>query len=175
MVRVVHVGWLMVLWLLLWGDVSTANIVSGAGVALAVLGVAGARRSGQVHVRPLPLLRFLAHFLVQLVVATAVVARSVLAGRRRVRTAIVAVPLRGGSDAVATLVADTISLTPGTLTVEVDEDPLTLYVHVLHLNDLDKVRRDVRRIEVLAVRAFGTREAVAGLDVDDARTVEAER
>ena len=46
-------------------------------------------------------------------------------------------------------------------------DPLTLYVHVLDGRDLEAVRREVRRLEVLAVRAFGDAEALAGLAVDD--------
>jgi multicomponent Na+:H+ antiporter subunit E len=68
---------------------------------------------------------------------------------------------------VVTLIADAITLTPGTLTLEVVADPLTLYVHVLDGRDLEAVRREVRRLEVLAVRAFGDAEALAGLAVDD--------
>lgn len=173
MTRVVHVGWLVAVWLLLWGDVTPANVLSGLVVAGVVVAIAGSRRSGQITVRPVAAIRFGAHFAVQLVVATAVVAWEVVTPRSRIRTGIVAVPLHGCSDAVATLIADTISLTPGTLTVEVNREPLTLYVHVLHLRDVGRVRRDVRRIEVLAVRAFGNAEALAGLAVDDTHEVEA--
>ena len=45
--------------------------------------------------------------------------------------------------------------------------PLTLYVHALDVRDVDQVRADVRRLEVLAVRAFGSAEALEGLTVDD--------
>lgn len=173
MARAVHFCWLVLLWVLLWGHVSAANFLSGALVALVVVGVAGARRSGEVHVRPLATARFVAHFVVHLVIASVVVARTVVARRSRIRTGIVAVPLQGSSEALVTLIADTISLTPGTLTVEVDDDPMTLYVHVLHLRDVEQVTRDVRRIELLAVRAFGTAEAIAGAAADDTRTVEA--
>ena len=34
----------------------------------------------------------------------------------------------------ATLIANAVSLTPGTLTLEVRREPPTLYVHVLHLD-----------------------------------------
>jgi len=172
MTRVVHLAWLVLVWLLLWGHITPANVLSGVLVAVVVVAIAGARRSGQITLRPFATLRFAAHFGVQLVVATAVVAWDVATPRSRIRTGIVAVPLRGCSDAVATLIADAISLTPGTLTVDVDPEPLTLYVHVLHLRDVERVRRDVRRIEVLAVRAFGNDAALAGLAVDDTRTVE---
>ena len=42
-----------------------------------------------------------------------------------------------------TLVANSITLTPGTLTVEVQDEPPVLYVHCLGLDDPDQVRRDV--------------------------------
>ena len=38
------------------------------------------------------------------------------------------------------------------------------YVHVLHLHDVEAVRDEVRRMEHLAIRAFGSKEAVAALD-----------
>jgi multicomponent Na+:H+ antiporter subunit E len=172
MTQVVRCCWLVAVWLLLWGTVTAANILSGVAVAALVITVAGRRRATPVIVRPLAALRLAGHFAVHLVAATAYVAWEVVTPRNRIRTGIVAVPLHGCSDAVATLIADVISLTPGTLTVEVDPDPLTLYVHVLHLRDVERVRRDVRRIEVLAVRAFGSAEALAGLAVDDSHAME---
>ena len=78
-----------------------------------------------------------------------------------------AVPLRGCSDAVVTLIADAITLTPGTLTLEVRRDPLTLYVHALDVRDVTVLQQDVRTLEVLAVKAFGDADALAGLAVDD--------
>ena len=62
------------------------------------------------------------------------------------------------------MVANAISLTPGTLTIEVATDPNVLYVHVLHLHDIDAVRRDVTRLERSVLRAFGTDEAVAEVE-----------
>lgn len=172
MTRLVHLAWLVALWLALWGEISVANVVAGIVVALAVGALAGTRRSGQIVVRPLHVLRFACYFAFKLVEASLIVAREVLARRRRIRTGIVAVPLHGCSDAVVTLIADSISLTPGTLTVEVTTEPQTLFVHVLHLRDVEQVRRDVRRLEVLVVRAFGTADALAGLTEDDTRAVE---
>src|SRR5690606_5188926 len=124
-------------------------------------------RSGATMVRPIKALKLLGFFVVALVQASVVVARTVIAPRGRIRAGIVAVPLRGCSDAVATLIADAISLTPGTLTLEVRRDPLTLYVHALDTRDVEQVQRDVRTLEVLAVRAFGDDAALAALADDD--------
>jgi multicomponent Na+:H+ antiporter subunit E len=81
-----------------------------------------------------------------------------------VRTGIVAVPVAACSDLVITVVANAITLTPGTLTLEVRREPSTLYVHVLHLRDLDQVRRDIRTLLRMVVRAIGSAEALALLD-----------
>ena len=166
MTRVVRILLLTGIWLALWSDVSAANLVSGLVVALWVVVLFDAPR-GHVVVRPVAVLRFSAFFLVRLVVSTVVVARTVIAPRDRIHTGVVMVPLSGCTDAVATLVADAISLTPGTLTLEVRREPLTLYVHTLDVRTTEQVRRDVRHLEVLAVRAFGGAAALAGLAEDD--------
>lgn len=159
MTRAFHVAWLVVIWLALWSDVSWANVASGVVVALLVVGLYGTWREGTPAVRPLRALHLAVVFLVELVEATVVVARTVVAPRGRIYSGIVAVPLGGCSDALVTLIADLISLTPGTLTVEVRRDPLVLYVHALHVREVASVRRDVHRLALLAVDAFGDERA----------------
>jgi multicomponent Na+:H+ antiporter subunit E len=170
MTRAVRMGWLVLVWLALWSDVSIANVASGVLVAGAIVVVFDTWRAGTVVVRPVRVAIFAAHFAFKLVEASLVVARTVVAPRDRIHAGIVVVPLRDCTDALATVVADAISLTPGTLTLEVRRAPLTLYVHALDVRDVEQVRADVRRLEVLAVRAFGPPEAVAGLAVDDTRS-----
>ena len=165
--RAVRVAVLVMLWLALWSDVSAANLLSGVLLAGAIVLPFDTGDGGSVVVRPLHVGRFALHFLYKLVQASFVVARTVVAPRHRINTGVVAVPLRGCSDAVATLIADTITLTPGTLTLEVRRDPLTLFVHALDVRDVEQVQADVRRLEVLAVKAFGPPDAVAALAVDD--------
>jgi multicomponent Na+:H+ antiporter subunit E len=167
MTLLVRVAWLTAIWIALWSELSVANVLSGLLVAAAVVVVFDTRSAGRVVVRPLAAARFVVHFVVRLMASTAVVARTVVAPRHRIRTGIVAVPLRGCTDAVATLIADAISLTPGTLTVEVGHDPLTLYVHALDVRDTSAVRDEVRTLEILAIRAFGDADAIAGLATDD--------
>jgi multicomponent Na+:H+ antiporter subunit E len=171
--RVLLTAWLVVVWVALWGPVTTATVAGGlavaAGVQLAV--PAGARRRTGFVVRPVAAVRFLAYFVAKLVEASVVVAVEVATPRSRIRTGIVAVPLRGASDGLVTLVADAVTLTPGTLTIEVGRNPPTLYVHVLHLRDIEAVRREVRHLEVLAVRAFGSPAALAGLAAADSELI----
>jgi multicomponent Na+:H+ antiporter subunit E len=118
--------------------------------------------------RPLRLATFLAWFAWQLVLSNLVVAREVVTPRDHIRTGIVRVPLSGCSDLVVTVIANAISLTPGTLTLEARHDPPALYVHVLHLYDIDSARRDILTTQRLVVRAIGSAEAIAALADEEA-------
>ncbi len=172
------VAWLLVVWLFLWEDVSFANVLAGLalGSSLVVLfpmrprGIPGA-------FRPVAAARFVVFFAWKLVEASMIVVWEVVTPQNRINEGIVAVPIRGVSETLTTLLANAISLTPGTLTLEVRHQPPVLYVHVLHLHDIDAVRRDVQYMEVLAIRAFGSSAAVAAAEaalqdhVDDGRTV----
>jgi multicomponent Na+:H+ antiporter subunit E len=156
--RLAFLTWLVAVWVALWGDLTVANVVGGVlvgGVLLLVFPDAGPRQPR--YLDPLAALRFLGYFAVRLVEATALVAWEVLTPRPwRLNEAVVAVPIYGASDAVVTLIANAISLTPGTLTLEVRRGPeaATLYVHMLHFRSVEQVRREVEELEVRALRAF---------------------
>ncbi len=163
------VAWLVVVWVALWGDVTFANVASGIVVAL-VLTVAlpatgdrGRASTQRTHVRPLAALHFAGWFAWKLVEANLVVGWEVLTPRNRINEGVVAVPLHGCSDGLTTLVASCVSLTPGTLVLDVERDPLVLYVHVLHLRTIEDIRNEVHVLERLAIEAFGTVEARASL------------
>ena len=152
---IVRLLWLLGVWLVLWSDLSIANIVSGLLVAGVVILTFEGWRAGTVAIRPIRAARFAGHFLYKLVESSVIVAQAVVAPRGRIHTSIVAVPLRGGSDAMLTLVADVVNLTPGTLVLEVGHDPPMLYLHALDGRDAAHLRRSVHRIEALAINAFG--------------------
>lgn len=157
-------AWLVLVWVALWEDLSPASVLGGllsAGALLAVFRLGPAATPNTL--RPLWALRFIAYFLWKLVEASAVVAWEVVTPRNRINEGIVAVTIRGVSDALTTVVANAISLTPGTVTLEVYRHPTTLFVHVLHLHDIEAVRAEIQHLEALAIRAFGSASAVRSL------------
>lgn len=161
------VVWLLLVWLLLWGDLSVGNLASGALVVAGLLVVFPLASEGRTGVlRPLRALHFVGFFLVKLVQATTIVAWEIITPGSRINQGVISIEVLGASDALVTLVANVITLTPGTLTLEVRDDPTRLFVHVLHLRDMEAVRRDVQRLEALAIRAFGSPAAIAALRAD---------
>jgi multicomponent Na+:H+ antiporter subunit E len=157
--RIIYVVWLVAVWVALWNDISVANIASGLLVATALLWIfrsAGPYEASRVQ--PVALVSFLCYFLVELVKATGVVAWEAVSPRSRINEGVVAVDLAGTSHLVVTLVANAITLTPGTLTIDARTHPggATLYVHVLHLRDIESVRADVQKLEDRALKALGS-------------------
>ena len=151
---------LLVAWVALWEDLSPANVASGVVAVAAVLAVSPTPPEGgrPSRVRPVALARFGAWFAWKLVQANAIVAWETVTPKNDLEQGVIGVPLRGWSPWVTTLVANGVSLTPGTLTLEVVEDDdgrPTIYVHVLHLHDRERARREVLKLEELAIRAFG--------------------
>jgi multicomponent Na+:H+ antiporter subunit E len=107
--------------------------------------------------RSLHLVILFAVFLWDLVVSSIQVARAVLSPRDITRPRLVTVPLRVRSPAGITMVANFISLTPGTLSVDVSPDRSTLLVHDLLAGDSSEGTREGVRtgIEARVLRVTG--------------------
>ncbi len=82
-------------------------------------------------------------FFYELVLSAVKVAILVLSPRMNLKPGIMAYPLKVDRDFEITLLANLITLTPGTLSVDVSEDRTTLYVHALDCSDPDSTRRDI--------------------------------
>ncbi len=150
---------LSAIWVLLWGRLSIANVLSGLVLSgLLVLVLPGARPLPRIDgVRPLALVRLVVHLLRQLVVSNVVLIREVLAPQTAIRTGIIAVPAPGCSDELLTIMANFMAMAPGTMPVEVTSDPPTLYVHLLHARSVEQARHDLLRLRDLTTAAFGGR------------------
>jgi multicomponent Na+:H+ antiporter subunit E len=160
------------LWVLLFGDLNLANVLGGLAVA-GVVFVLFPRRPGRARHRcsPWGCARLVADLAVQLVLSSARVALAVLAPTpARLQTAVVRVPLRSDSDLVATVIADLITLTPGTLTLDVRRDPDRLLVHVLGESDPASVVASVQRLEDRVLHAIRPQPAPTGADPGGARS-----
>jgi multicomponent Na+:H+ antiporter subunit E len=105
------------------------------------------------RVAPYALL-YAAAFLKELLVANLSVARLVLSPSLPIEPAVVKVPLRVRSEAGITTIANSITLTPGTLTMDYDAETNTLYVHSIALDDREAVLTPIRTWEDYALAIF---------------------
>jgi multicomponent Na+:H+ antiporter subunit E len=154
---------LTAVWVCLWGDLTIANVVGGVAVALGCLAAVpldAPERRGRL--RPIAALQYAVFFAKELLVANVVVAVEVVTPGNRDNEGIVALPLVPScSPTVMMVIVNSIGLTPGTVVVDIAEDPATLYVHVLHLDDHDESVRQLLELERRAIAAFGSDAALA--------------
>jgi multicomponent Na+:H+ antiporter subunit E len=73
----------------------------------------------------------------ELIVSALKVAWLAVQPQLRIRPAIIAYPLTVTTDAQITLLANMITLTPGTLSVDVSDDRRTLYIHAIDIESRD--------------------------------------
>lgn len=160
--RLISALWLTAIWVVLWGNFDARSVIGGLIAGAAIVWVFPPRRTMSLDAfRPLAVVRFLVVFAWQIVSANAVVTWEVLTPGSRVNEGIVRVPISGASDAVVTVLANVISGTPGTLIIEVEREPQpVLYVHILHLRDIESARRDIVKLEYLLVRAIGSKACI---------------
>jgi multicomponent Na+:H+ antiporter subunit E len=134
-------------WVALTGDLSVANVAFGLVLGWLVLHIARPLGSYPIFrkVRPLKLAGLLIFLAWEIVVANLKVVAAVLGPRRLLRPALVAVPLETKTDAQIALLSNLISLTPGTLSLDVSPDRRTLYVHAMSASSPDDLRREIKQ------------------------------
>jgi multicomponent Na+:H+ antiporter subunit E len=163
--RFLLVLWLVFAWVALWRDISIANIMSGALVALGVVWLFPPTNESPLRVRPLALLRFLATTAISILRANLVVAWEVVTPTNQINEGVVSVELASSNPVVITMVSHAIILAPGTMVIDIDrgtdDRPTQLYVHVLHLRSIDDVRDEVLQLEALALAAVSGRSGPA--------------
>lgn len=155
----IAVAGLTAVWVLFWGDLSWANVLSGSALAAGILivfplpPVAFGGRP-----RPLAMLAFATTFARDVVMASMALGWLAVRPGASPRSAVVAVPLRLATDLNLALTAEVLSLVPGTLAVEVDRDAAILFVHVFDVRGpahLARTRGRIRQMEAQLVRALG--------------------
>ena len=145
-----HILLMILLLALLWagmtGTFSGANLLLGIALAAVAIGLLRLQVARPLEFRRIGrILALVFLFLRELMVSAFRVAAVVLSPRldEAVRPAIVAFPLTVKSDAEITLLANLITLTPGTLSVDVSKDRKKLYVHVLSLDSKEALIADI--------------------------------
>ena len=157
--------WLTLAWVLLWGDLSIANVVSGALIGIVVIAVFPLPLvvfEGRVH--SLAMVRLIGWFVVDLVRASIQVTVLALRFGHQPRNAVIQVDLRSRSDLYLTITAELVTLVPGSMVIEVRRSTSTLYIHVLGVrddSDIDDARAHTLAVEERVVQALASKDELA--------------
>ena len=148
LLRVWVLCWLMLVWVLLWGKASPANIIGGFAVALVItwlLPLPAVPVEGRVH--PLSLLRLVIVVGYQLVLSSLQVAWLAIKPGPPPLTAVLRARLAIKSDLVLALAVNIVTIIPGSMVLEVDQERRLIYVHVIDVGNEKAVARFYRQIE----------------------------
>jgi multicomponent K+:H+ antiporter subunit E len=146
-----------VLWLLLNNTVAPAHVALAAVLAFAVPLAVRPLLDAPTRVRsPGAALRLLLIVLKDIVTSNIVVAKLVLGPLGRMRPGFIRVPLEVRHPYGISLLASIITMTPGTVSAQVDEDRREILVHVLNLDDPAALVADIKaRYEAPLLEIFG--------------------
>jgi multicomponent Na+:H+ antiporter subunit E len=152
------VCWLVLVWILLWGTFSAANILSGLLVALVIillLPLPVVPVEGRVH--PLSLIRLIVTVAYYLVLSSVQVAFLAVRPGPPPLSAVLRAHLAVKSDLVLALAVNIFNLIPGSIVLEIDQTKRMLYMHVIDVGSeraVNRFYRQVAEMERLLIATF---------------------
>lgn len=136
---------LAVSWTLLTGNLSFTNLFQGFLIGYIILFIPRKVFHYEWYFQRVPRsIGLLIYFFAQLIVANMKFAWDIITPGFASTPAIVAIPLDASTDLEITMLANMITLTPGTLSLDVSSDKKTLYVHALYVKDVDDFRQEIK-------------------------------
>lgn len=134
-------------WCWLMGDFSAPNVIGGFALGFGVLAILSKRGivASDGYIRKVPrVVALAAYFLYELVAANIRLAADLITPGSKIHPAILAMPLDAKTDAEITLLASLVTLTPGTLSMDVSPDRSTLYIHALYAQDPEALLHSIK-------------------------------
>lgn len=137
---------LTIVWLMLVNQLTVESLIFGLLLALVIPVLTAPYWPDRARVRNLPaIIGYVLIVIYDIAKSNIIVARIVLfMPNRNLRPAWVTVPLDLRSPEAITVLAGTITMTPGTVTADVAEDGRSLLIHCLHAPDPDSVIDDIK-------------------------------
>ncbi len=136
---------LALVWSGLFGSMDFATFTSGYAVGYLFMALIY-RAAGEMptyFTRPWKIAGFAIFYLKELVVSNVVVALSILSPRLDIKPGVIAMPLKARTDLEITLLANLITMTPGTLSLDVSPDRSTLFVHAMNIDNAETLKRQL--------------------------------
>ena len=155
---------LAVLWSFVKGEISLANIIVGMLLAAVIiktfkpmyhLGFGKPFQIGSAFKRFPKQVIFLLNLIYEIILANISVAKIILSPKMDIKPGIIEVPIRTKTHAGITGIANSITLTPGTVTIDISDDEKILYVHAIDASDPDGIRASIKSdLEDYVLEAF---------------------
>lgn len=130
---------LAIVWVFLTGTINATNVAFGFILSFLVLWlISFNERSRKYFVIAPRIISFGFYFMYELVKANLQVAADVITPKFYMEPGIIGYPLEAKTDLEITLLANVITLTPGTLSLDISDDRKILYIHAMYVHDKDE-------------------------------------
>jgi multicomponent Na+:H+ antiporter subunit E len=137
---------LALIWAAMTGQLRLPNVLLGFAVGYAVLYFAQPVTGRSSYFEKMrQVAGFAGFYLWELVLANLRLAHDVATPRFFIRPAVLAVPLDARTDEEITVFANLLSMTPGTLVLDVAEDRSVVYVYALYAHDPEALRQEIKQ------------------------------
>lgn len=132
-------------WAGLTEEVTAMNLTVGFLVGFVILfSVRRLLRPSLYFSKVRQVLNLATFFVWELLLANLRIAYEVITPTHYMKPGVVAIPLDLETDAEITLLANLITLTPGTLSLDVSPDRRILYIHAMYVEDVEELRRSIK-------------------------------
>ncbi|MBZ0184587.1 MAG: Na+/H+ antiporter subunit E [Melioribacteraceae bacterium] len=132
-------------WMFLTGDLDFNNFLEGFLIGFAIVLILKASSGETKYFSRIPkLISFIIYFTYELILANLKIAMDILTPTHLMKPAIVAIPLDAKTDLEITLFANIITLTPGTLSLDLSKDRKTLYIHAMYVVSAEETIKEIK-------------------------------
>lgn len=136
---------LALLWLVLTGEYTVINFISGLILCYLIIMYSGSYTNIRFRIKMIPgIFLLFIYFLKELVLANLKVAYEIITPSLKMTPGIIKIPLDIDNDLQITLLANLITLTPGTLSLDVTPDKKFIFVHAMYIKDREKFIGEIK-------------------------------
>lgn len=133
------------IWVALTGSMYYTNFVFGFMLGFLILWIMNRNESDRGYFNKVPrIISFIFYFVYEMIKANIQVAYDVMTPKYFMRPGVVRYPMDAETEMEINILSMMISLTPGTLILDISEDKKTIYIHVMYLQDPEKFVKDTK-------------------------------
>jgi len=136
---------LTLIWIALTGAFTYINLIIGFAISYFVLWIISRSSEDKRYFTiGFKVVGFFFYFLYEMLKANWQVAYEVMTSNLHMKPGIVKMELEAKTDVEITLLSNLISLTPGTLVIDVSDDRKVMYIHGMYLEDREKFIESIK-------------------------------
>lgn len=133
-------------WAGLMGSINMGTLTAGFVLGYGVLFlIQRALQKPSKYFTKLPaVIRFIFFYIKEILISNFVIAYDILTPSHHMTPGVIAIPLDAKTDLEITMLANLITMTPGTFSIDVSSDHKVLYIHAMYIKDPDALRTEIK-------------------------------